>query len=203
MRFCLRLKELTTTPLTVTKELAGVLSLTPDGSQYYIKNFSVNPPKTEFSYLYKSETNGTEWVATNCVDGKVAKGEDGQDDPDASHVGLQINDKKAATETEAEVDSYLDLEVSGTKATINSIIGYTLGTNNASQWLVIEFLDAENNVLDTVKGTTTAKKLFGAYTLDKTTVETSTQFVKIRFRCVSNQSSAKSILINSISIKAE
>ena len=189
--------------LTVTKELAGVLSLTPDGSQYYIKNFSVNPPKTEFSYLYKSETNGTEWVATNCVDGKVAKGEDGQDDPDASHVGLQINDKKAATETEAEVDSYLDLEVSGTKATINSIIGYTLGTNNASQWLVIEFLDAENNVLDTVKGTTTAKKLFGAYTLDKTTVETSTQFVKIRFRCVSNQSSAKSILINSISIKAE
>ncbi|MCM1438083.1 MAG: pectinesterase family protein [Roseburia sp.] len=184
--------------ITITAETAGLVTLTPKENQFYLKAITITAPKTEFSYKYKGE-NGEEWVATNCAEGKVAKVGSGSaqtDDPDETHVGLQINDKNGETE------SYLDLSAKGTKATINSIIGYTLGTNNASAWLKIDFIDAGGNVLETVTGTTTANKAFGEYTLSKTEVQTSTEFVKIRFRCESGNTS-KSLMINAIDIKAE
>lgn len=96
-------------------------------------------------------------------------------------------------------DYYLELTASGTTAEI-ALTGFTTGSSNASDFVSIEFLDAEGNVLTTVTGTTPTGKCNGTITFSSEVAKTVTldsAFAKIR---ITSNTAGKSIVITSATI---
>jgi pectin methylesterase-like acyl-CoA thioesterase len=141
-----------------------------DGSNgCYIKKITVTAPQAAqpasktYTYTY-GETNGSEWVAT------TTNYQNNPNDATISGLLLAPND-------------YLTLTASGTSATI-TLTGFTRKTNTPGEWVTVEFLDAEGNVVGSCKGTPPSNKnndkIFDAKTFS---CESGKSFTKIRVTC--------------------
>lgn len=134
---------------------------------------------TTYSYTYDG-TNDSAWTVT-------------------ANGTATSSDSPTITGPKLTPGYYLDLAAEGTTAEI-SITGFTTGSSNASDYVSIEFLDAEDKVLTTVTGTTPTGKCNGTITFNSensTTVELESTFVKIR---ITSNTSGKSIVITSATI---
>ncbi|MBD5426965.1 MAG: hypothetical protein HDR38_05370 [Treponema sp.] len=187
-----KIKELITDPKQViadgkfyseqscTTEYDTATALTGDVTVYV----KLEEKKAE-TYTYSYATDGkkpqTPWATTSTSSNKST---------DTTPVeGLKID------------TTNLTLTATGTKATI-TMTGFTTGSGNASEFIVVEALDASGNVVGTaIKGTTVAGKVNGDISFPNNGVlEVADGFAAIRFTC---GTSGKNYSIVSITIEVE
>ena len=111
------------------------------------------------SYSYKfGENNASWWHASS---GATT----GSDDNKA----LSIN-----------TSNYLLFTATGTKATV-AVTGFTTGSNSASQYMDVQFLDDNEEVIGVLHAYTPANKATGDYTFDSNVFTSSKPFAYIKF----------------------
>ncbi|MGN0813662.1 MAG: pectinesterase family protein [Candidatus Coproplasma sp.] len=166
-------------PSSVTKRGARINAITMKD----VVSESSASTATTYTYAY-GEENASVWY-TNAIS-KVT----------SADAAYSVH-KLAFTDTDPFPGTYLQLQVSGTKATI-TLTGFTSGSNNASPFVQVDALDADGNVVASLVGTTGTGKNNAAITF--TTNEINVAFASIR---IASNTSGKSIGITTASIVVE
>ncbi|MBQ9899731.1 MAG: InlB B-repeat-containing protein, partial [Acholeplasmatales bacterium] len=186
----------TTTPFAAAGTV--YLQLSVNGATKVITITVAELTANEYTYDRESDNYGiskegaeTPWTTDSYKDGKIATF-----DVNSDGVKLiKLLPDASMTLTLDEASNMIDI----------SLTGRTSGSNSASKYLKIEFLDADGEVIDTVIGTTTANKEIGAFTFEAYDNATSFTFTAttacaaIRF---SGTTSSKSVGIATATITA-
>lgn len=110
-----------------------------------------------------------------------------------------VTSNSTDTAISINTNNYLLLTATGTNATVE-ITGFTNGTNGAAQYLDVQFLDSNEEVIGVLHGTTPTNKATGAFTFDSNVFNSSTPFAYVKFI---GTTSGKSCGILTISIEIE